>query len=69
MQVEEQRDQSSPHSQIHESQPSSPPHRQYEVESVNIVQRPSSLRRSSRRSTREVSLPPSKPFPTVEPFS
>ena len=69
LQVEEQRDEPSPHSQIYESQPSSPPHHQHEVESVNIVQQPSSSRRSSRRSTREVSLPPSEPLPTVEPFS
>ena len=69
MQVEEQRDQPSPHSQIHGSQPSSPPHRQHEVEPVNVVHQPSSSRRSSRRSTHEVSLPPLEPLPTVEPFS
>ena len=33
------------------------------------MQQPSSSRRSSRRSTREVSLPPSEPLPIVEPFS
>ena len=66
---EEQRDQSSPHSQIHGSQPSSPPHRQHEVEPVNIVQQPSSSRRFSRRSTHEARLPPSKPLPTIQPFS
>ena len=68
-QVEEKRDQSSPHSQIHGSQPSSPPHRQHEVESVNTVQQPSSSRRSSRRSTHEVSLHPLETPPTVQPFS
>ena len=32
------------------------------------MQQPSSSRRLSRQSTREVSLPPSEPFPTVKPF-
>lgn len=68
-QEEEQRDQSSPRSQIDRSQPSSPPHCQHEVESVNVVQQPSSSRRFSRRSTHEDSLPPLEPLPTVQPFS
>ena len=68
LQVEEQRDQPSPHSKIHESQPSSPPHRQHEVGPVNIVQQPSSSRRSTRRTTHEVSLPPSETLPTTQPF-